>query len=181
VLAALGVLGGFVLAAIGDMVSEEIRDRLDHVPHTILRVAARWLDPAQRVTIYDDEWLPELTYILTGDEARPVTRLYHGIRYALGILCSAHWIASQIDRATIDRATPEASFQKTGIITLRGQNTKGNLILSGVTGLGVGDEIRLGDLGKNLQTYAVMGVANDHHQWFVRRVRDWDADRRSQP
>jgi hypothetical protein len=34
----------------------------------------------------EDEWLPELTYILKGDEARPVTRLAHGTRYALGIL-----------------------------------------------------------------------------------------------
>jgi hypothetical protein len=30
--AALGVLGGFGLAAVGDMVSEGVRDRLDHLP-----------------------------------------------------------------------------------------------------------------------------------------------------
>jgi len=44
--AALGIFGGFGLAALGDMVSEEVRDRLDHLPHAILRLAARRLDPA---------------------------------------------------------------------------------------------------------------------------------------
>jgi len=43
-LALLGVAGGLFAAAIGDMVSEEIRDRLDHLPHAILRLAACRLD-----------------------------------------------------------------------------------------------------------------------------------------
>jgi hypothetical protein len=163
-----------VMAALGDMVSEEVRDRLDHLPHAILRLAARRLNSAQRVSIYDDEWLPELTYILKGDEARPITRLYQGTRYAVGILCSAHRIASQIDRAT-----RYASYKKTGVIALQGP-LEGNLILSGVTGLANGDEIRLGDLGKNRQTYQVLGVINDH-RWVVRRVRDCDADGMLQP
>ena len=90
--AALGVLGGFGLAAIGDMVSEEVRDRFDHVPHAILRLAVRRLDPAERVPSYDEEWLPELTYILQGDESRPVTRLYHGTRFAVGILLTVRRI-----------------------------------------------------------------------------------------
>ena len=75
--AALGVLGGLGMAAIGDLVSEEIRDRLDHLPHAILRLAALRLSPALRDDVYNDEWMPELTYILRGDEARPITRLYH--------------------------------------------------------------------------------------------------------
>jgi hypothetical protein len=91
-LAALAFIGGLGMTAIGDMVSEEVRDRLDHLPHAILRVAARRLDPALRVTVYEDEWLPELTYILKGDEARPVTRLIHGTRYAVGILMSVRRI-----------------------------------------------------------------------------------------
>jgi hypothetical protein len=73
--AALGILAGLSMTALGDMASEEVRDRLDHLPHAILRFAARRLDPGQQITIYQDEWLPELTYILKGDEARPITRL----------------------------------------------------------------------------------------------------------
>jgi hypothetical protein len=99
--AALGTIGGFGLAAVGDMVSEEVRDRLDHLPHAILRLAACLLDPMQRATVYEDEWLPELTYILKGDEARPVTRLYHGTRFAIGILLTARRIAEQLNRALV--------------------------------------------------------------------------------
>jgi hypothetical protein len=94
-LAVLGVLG---MTALGDMVSEEVRDRLDHLPHAILRLAARMLDPAKRAAIYEDEWLPELTYILKGDEARPVTRLFIGAWYALGILLNTYRIARHLHR-----------------------------------------------------------------------------------
>jgi hypothetical protein len=178
--AALTIVLGLVMTAIGDLVSEEVRDRLDHLPHAILRLAAWRLDQAQRVIMYDDEWMPELTFILKGDEARPITRLYDGTRFALGILCSAHRIASQVDRAAIDQATRDAGFKKVGVIALQESAIKGNLILSGVTGLDTGDEIQFGDLDEDRQTYEVMGVANDHG-WFVRRVRNWDEDGMSQP
>jgi anti-anti-sigma regulatory factor len=88
--AVLGTFGGLGMTVIGDMVSEEIRDRLDHVPHAILRLAARRLDPALRASLYEEVWLPDLAYHLKGDEARPVTRLYHGICFAVGMLASAH-------------------------------------------------------------------------------------------
>jgi hypothetical protein len=97
-LAFLGTMGGLFAAAIGDMASEEVRDRLDHLPHVILRLAALRLDATERVAIYDDEWLPELIYILQGDEARPVTRLYHGTRFAFGILVAARRIARDLHR-----------------------------------------------------------------------------------
>lgn len=86
------------MTALGDMASEEMRDRLDHLPHALLRPAARRLNPHQRITIYQDEWLPELTYILKGAEARPITRLITGTRYALGILASAPRIARHLHR-----------------------------------------------------------------------------------
>jgi hypothetical protein len=108
-LALLCIAGGLFATAIGDMASEEVRDRLDHLPHVILRLAALRLDPAERVAIYDDEWLPELIYILQGDEARPVTRLYHGARFALGILVAARRIARDLHRAeplAEDQLTP---------------------------------------------------------------------------
>jgi hypothetical protein len=97
-LAALSILVGLVMTAVGDMASEEIRDRLDHLPHAILRLAAYRLTPAQRSTIYHEEWVPELTYILKGAEAQPITRLITGTRYALGILVSARRIARPLHR-----------------------------------------------------------------------------------
>jgi hypothetical protein len=86
-----------VMAALGDMVSEEVRDRLDHLPHAILRLAAHQLDRAERAVMFDDEWLPELTYILKGDEARPVTRLVQGTSYAIGIFVAARRIARHLE------------------------------------------------------------------------------------
>jgi hypothetical protein len=108
---ALGILGGFGLAALGDMVSEEVRDRLDHVPHAILRLAARRLDPALRVTVYEDEWLPELTYILKGDAARPITRLVHGTRYAVSIFAKIGRITRHLNPALSGVTAPQNAIQ----------------------------------------------------------------------
>lgn len=95
---------GFVVflgtTVISDMVSEEVRDRLDHLPQTILRLAARRLDPKHRAALYEEVWLPDLAYFLKGDEARPVTRLYLGIRFAIGILLSARRSGRTLDQAT---------------------------------------------------------------------------------
>lgn len=102
-LAVLGIIGGLVMTVLGDMVSEEARDRLDHLPLAILRLASRQVDPAVREAIYDDEWLPELTYILKGDESRPITRLFVGTHYALGILINARRIARHLSRSTSDQ------------------------------------------------------------------------------
>jgi hypothetical protein len=98
--AALGLLVGLGMTALGDMASEEIRDRLDHLPHAILRLAARRLTVRERSTFYEAEWLPELTYILKGAEARPITRLITGTWYALGILATAGQVTRQVRRTS---------------------------------------------------------------------------------
>jgi hypothetical protein len=89
----LGFVGVLLLAALGDLISEEVRGWLDLVPRGILRLAAGRLDPAQRDSIYQDEWLPELSYALRGAESRPITRLVLGMRYALGLLIAARRIS----------------------------------------------------------------------------------------
>ena len=94
------------MAALGDMVSEEVRDRLDRLPLAILRVAALRLDPSQRVTVYEDEWLPELAYILKGDEARPITRLISGTQFAVGILVKSNRITQHLHRPVPEQAPP---------------------------------------------------------------------------
>jgi hypothetical protein len=97
--AALVGAASLITAALGDLVSEELRGWLDLVPNAILRLAATMLDPAQRETIYQDEWLPELCYILRGTESRPITRLIRGTTYAAGLLISARRIGRISDRA----------------------------------------------------------------------------------
>jgi hypothetical protein len=48
-----------------------------------------------------------LTYILKGDEARPITRLIKGTHYALGILVSARRITGHLHREALALA-PQA-------------------------------------------------------------------------
>jgi transcriptional regulator with XRE-family HTH domain len=117
-LAVLGVVGGLLAAAIGDMVSEEVRDRLDHLPHAILRLAVRRLDPIERIAIYDHEWLPELTYILQGDEALPVTRLYHGTHFAFGILLTARRITHDLRQVGLPMENQASPLQAVGHLGL---------------------------------------------------------------
>jgi hypothetical protein len=104
--AVLAFFSGLGITVIGDVVSEEVRDRLDHIPHAILKLAAGRLDPGQRSSVYDDEWLPELYYILRGAEARPITRLITGTHYALGILIATHRIASHLHRSAAGELAP---------------------------------------------------------------------------
>jgi hypothetical protein len=103
--AVLAIIGGFGITAFGDMVSEEVRDRLDGLPRAILRLASLRLGPAEQEGIYEGEWLPELIEILKGDEARPVTRLFVGVSYAFGILVKARRIARDLSSPAAKRAT----------------------------------------------------------------------------
>lgn len=107
--AVLVIIGGLGMTAAGDMVSEEVRDRLDCLPRAILRLAALRLDPAERKAIYDDEWLPELIEIIRGEEARPVTRLVVGTSFALGILVSARRIARDLSLPAPEHAAAPAA------------------------------------------------------------------------
>ena len=67
----LGLVVAVLLGAVGELVSDEIRARLDRIPLGILTMASKRLPPEQRKTIYAEAWLPELRYILQGDEATP--------------------------------------------------------------------------------------------------------------
>jgi hypothetical protein len=81
------------VAALVDLISEELRGWLELAPNAILRLGAAWLPPGQRETIYREEWLPELCYFLRGAESRPITRLIRGTSYAVDLLISARRIA----------------------------------------------------------------------------------------
>jgi hypothetical protein len=105
-LAGLVFLGSMVTAVIGELVNGEIRGWLDCLPRAILRLAAGRLDPAGRVTIYEDEWLPELACILSGAEARPISRLVLGVKFSVGLLIVARRIARHLHRTPPSSAQP---------------------------------------------------------------------------
>jgi hypothetical protein len=75
----------FLGAALGDLVSEEIRGWLDRVPRAVLKLAARRLDPADREATYREVWRPDLDYYLRGDESRPITRLIRGMAFSVSL------------------------------------------------------------------------------------------------
>lgn len=173
--AALGLLGGIFLAVLGDMASQEIRDRLDHLPHAILRLAARRLTPEQHGTVYEDEWLPELTYILKGAEARPLTRLATGTRYAFGILISAHRIARRLHRVPKSR---QLRTRNTGDIFAESIAAD---LMGTVTAVSQGINLAIGDTlivpieerqpdGTQLQAIATQ-LCKDRRHWTVRRQK----------
>lgn len=98
VLAGLVFSGGVATAVLGELVNEEIRGWLDYLPRVILRLAARRLDPAGKIAIYEDEWLPELVFILRGAGARPISRLILGVKFSVGLLIQARRIACHLHR-----------------------------------------------------------------------------------
>jgi len=93
----LSLLLAVLIAAFGELVSDEIRARLDRVPLALLSAAARRLSPEQRVELYERAWLPELHHILRGDQATPITRLIHGMRYAMRLWLSAPQIRRELE------------------------------------------------------------------------------------
>jgi hypothetical protein len=92
----LGLVVAVLLGAVGELVSDEIRARLDRIPLGILTMASKRLPPEQRTTVYAEAWLPELRHILQGDEATPITRLIHGIRFAGSLLLSAPKVGREL-------------------------------------------------------------------------------------
>lgn len=85
-----------LLAAVGELVSEEIRARLDRIPLALLTAAAKRLPADQRAELYEYAWLPELHHILRSDEAMPITRLVHGTRYAARLWLAAPTISREL-------------------------------------------------------------------------------------
>src|ERR1022692_2151285 len=92
----LSLVTAVLLAALGEMVSEEVRARLDRIPRAVLAVAAKRLPPEQRKGLYVEAWLPELHHVLQGDEAAPITRLIHGIRFAVSLWLSVPKIRREL-------------------------------------------------------------------------------------
>jgi hypothetical protein len=80
------LVGVVVLISLGDLARKEIQGRLGLIPKAMLWGASRWLDPARRLTLYREQWLPELTGILREAESIPITRLLRGIRFSLRIV-----------------------------------------------------------------------------------------------
>lgn len=102
----VGVIVGFVagLAAavtvgiLTSLLTKEAEGWIDALPGWLLRLAQRRVPPSNRGTLYD-EWAAELHIVLHGMEARPLSRLLFGIRYAVGLLLAARRVADELGPA----------------------------------------------------------------------------------
>lgn len=94
--AAFASLGGLVLGMLSDMVSEEVRARLDRLPQAIVGLAVLRLPCAVRDATRHD-WLADLDILLHGDEAVPVTRLFKGVSFGLSLLFSASKMGKELE------------------------------------------------------------------------------------
>ena len=104
-------LAAVLITAVGELVSDEIRARLDRLPLTLLAAAARRLPPDQRGELYGQAWLPELRHILRGDQATPITRLIHGMRYALRLWLSVPQIRRELIPGHASATLPKRMLQ----------------------------------------------------------------------
>lgn len=71
-----------------DLMSKELQGQVELLPHWILRLAARRLPRALRARYFED-WEAELDYIVKWHDARPITRLLLGFRFATSLLRGA--------------------------------------------------------------------------------------------
>jgi hypothetical protein len=82
----------FIVLLVGkvslDLMSKELQGQTEQLPHRILRLAARRLPPALRAQ-YSEDWEAELDHILNRHDARPITRLLLGFRFATSLLRGA--------------------------------------------------------------------------------------------
>jgi hypothetical protein len=96
VLAAAGLAAVTIIRIAGAILDEELRSRLFRLPYLLLRLARRRL-PADLRDLHDEDWLPDLEYIVRATDGLPVTRLVRGTGHAFGILVSVRQIVRAND------------------------------------------------------------------------------------
>jgi hypothetical protein len=115
----IAVVAALAMACIGDLISEEIRYRLDRLPHGLIRLAVRRVPADLRGDLYD-EWTAELHEVLRGAKAPPITRLVLGTFFAGGLLR----VAGDIGRQLTSSERPEED----DAATLRSSRHVANLL-----------------------------------------------------
>jgi DNA-binding transcriptional MerR regulator len=82
-------------AAAAEMWQEELQTRLGRLPYALIRLAT-WQLPRQERDDYADEWRAELAFVLRDTDGLPITRLFRGIRFAIGLLRVSRSIAREL-------------------------------------------------------------------------------------
>ncbi|HXM58341.1 MAG TPA: hypothetical protein VOB72_23270 [Candidatus Dormibacteraeota bacterium] len=93
--AALAVVAILVQPVLA-MVEEELRARIEAIPYALLRLASLRVPPELRASLYDEEWLPELRYLMADAGRLPVTTVVKGTCFSFGLLRSARLVAREL-------------------------------------------------------------------------------------
>lgn len=89
-----GIVVSLLGVTVGDLVSEEIRGRLDRFPYLLVRVAVRRL-PSEMQSSRELEWAGELDGILRDRHRFPIGRLVAGCYFGFGLIASAPRVADE--------------------------------------------------------------------------------------
>jgi hypothetical protein len=87
--AMLAFVAGALLAALSGVIEDEVRGWLELIPRGVLRLVALRLPADSRKAIYEEEWLPELVFILRKAEGGPITRAAGAIWFAVRLTGAA--------------------------------------------------------------------------------------------
>lgn len=83
--AMLAFVAGALLTALSGVIGDEVRGWLELAPRGILRLVALRLPASSRDMIYQQEWLPELVFILHEAEGGPITRAARATWFAVSL------------------------------------------------------------------------------------------------
>jgi hypothetical protein len=147
--AASGFGAGVTAVTVGDLVSEEVRERADRVPYWLIEHAGERMSPDVRPAM-TNEWTAELHAILDqrGADRLPLTRLVIGIRYGVGLL----WAAGAVDCALRGDGCARPSLRPgVGVAVARGAAPA---VRAGIFGVAFGVAV---GTGSNVGTVAAVG------------------------
>jgi protease PrsW len=116
--ATLAFVAGALLAALSGVIGDEVRGWLELAPRGILRLVALRLPAGSREAIYDEEWLPELVFILHEAEGGPITRAARATWFAISLAGAA----AEIGRALGDGRNEAEAVVHPDVAVLAGRD-----------------------------------------------------------
>jgi hypothetical protein len=111
-------IAAVLLAALSGLIGDEVRGWLELVPRGILRLVAMRLPASLRQAVYNEEWLPELIFILRNAAGRPITRLITGTWYAVSMIRSAGRVSRSLRRLRGEDRSADVLVPGWGVLSL---------------------------------------------------------------
>ena len=127
--AALAFMAGALLTALSGVIGDEIRGWLELAPRGILRLVALRLPAASRGTIDEQEWLPELVFILHETEGRPLTRVARATSFAVSLAGAAGEIGRALSEGR-NQAEPAVHAEPPRLVVIQFEADRAVVVLA---------------------------------------------------